>query len=587
VVAKLCTRLDGLPLAIELAAAHIGALPPQVQLERLVRRLKLPMRGSRDAPARQQTLHNTIAWSHDLLNVQERELFRRLAVFEGGVSLAAVEAVCWGDGLVPRHVLECLVALVDKNLLHAHDQPTPRYRMLETVREYAQEQLGASGEEELVRRRHADYFVTLAETGEMALIGGPAQAEWFLRLDTEQDNLRSALRWACSGADTNVGLRLAGAIGYFWLMSGRLAEGQEWLMGALGVARSATPVLRSKALTLAAHIALLQGNLVLAQELSDAATPLANASGSPMERVRSLMVRALLERAREQHAHALELLDSATAELRGLGVEPPGIVRYQQANTMLRLGNIEQASSLHEATLADVLASGDKYMAAAVLADLGCIALFRADPEQALRRFRTAFTFACEVSELLAMAGCIEAIAQVHCRSKNYQMAVTLLGAADRICDLASVPPPGSDAFERMRWLPRGLSAPRLIESAREALGETAFDAAWAHGRALPPAQVTAYILPTQDVEPAPAGAVLTAREREVATLLARGLSNRQLAEHLVITTRTVENHLSHILDKLDLSSRTQIATWAMEHLIPRRGEGASGGAHDHARGRA
>jgi predicted ATPase len=262
-VAEICVRLDGLPLAIELAAARIKLFPPQAILARLGRRLELLRGGARDMPDRHQTLRHAIAWSYDLLEAGDQVLFRRLAVFVRGCTLEAVEAVCQAvlDSAVslgqPLEVLDGVASLVDKSLLRQQEQASgePRFRMLETIREYGLECLTASGEEPVVRRAHADYYLALAEAAEPALTG-PAQTIWLERLEVEHDNLRAALRWAEESGETEIGLRLAGALCQFWLMRGHLREGQERLARLLGLA-GASPytAARAKALTRAGHLA--------------------------------------------------------------------------------------------------------------------------------------------------------------------------------------------------------------------------------------------------------------------------------------------------------------------------------------------
>jgi predicted ATPase len=221
-VAEICVRLDGLPLAIELAAARIKLFLPQAMLARLGHRFELLRGGARDMPERHQTLRQAIAWSYDLLEASEQTLFRRLAVFTRGCTLEAAEAVCQAvhDSTVDPgeslEVLDGMASLLDKSLLCQQEQTSgePRFRMLETIREYGRECLTASGEEPTVRRAHADYFLALVETAEPALTG-PEQATWLERLDVEHDNLRAALRWAEASGDVDIGLRLAGALCQF------------------------------------------------------------------------------------------------------------------------------------------------------------------------------------------------------------------------------------------------------------------------------------------------------------------------------------------------------------------------------------
>jgi predicted ATPase len=215
-VAEICARLDGLPLAIELAAARTKLLPPQAMLARLGSRLKLLVGGARDLPERHRTLRATIEWSYELLDEGEKTLFARLSVFSGGLTLEALEAVCDAEGDLSVDVLEGFSSLLDKNLIGEEEgmEGEPRFVMLETIHEYARERLEENGEAEEVRRLHAEYFLALAEEAEPEL-WGPEDTAWIERLEAEHDNMRSALSWALGGADVELGLRLAGAVSMF------------------------------------------------------------------------------------------------------------------------------------------------------------------------------------------------------------------------------------------------------------------------------------------------------------------------------------------------------------------------------------
>src|SRR5439155_23187474 len=263
-VAEICIRLDGLPLAIALAAARMKLLSPQVLLARLSRRLAILTGGARDVPARQQTLRNTIEWSYLLLNAWEQRLFRWLSVFVGGCMLQTAEAVCtWSDDGVGQ-VLDGIASLVDKSLLQRLEQAgegseEPRLMMLETIREYGLEALTASGEVEVARQAHADYFLLLAEEAEPAL-KGPLLVVWLERLEREHDNLRAALHWAVEGGKTEMALRFGIALERFWVVRGHRNEGLAFLEQALeGSAGVATDV-RAKALLAAARLAFIQSN---------------------------------------------------------------------------------------------------------------------------------------------------------------------------------------------------------------------------------------------------------------------------------------------------------------------------------------
>ena len=267
-ITEICTRLDGFPLAIELAAARTKFLAPQALLARLDSRLHLLTSGARDLPARQQTLRNTIAWSYSLLHAAEQTLFRRLAVFVGGCDVEAVAAVCFGSGdpapdvasapwsrsaeARPADAFEGLIALVDKSLLRQHPEGSgdvngePRFSMFETIREYALEQLEASGEARMLRWQHAHYYLTFAERAAAGL-RGPAEREWLDRLESAHDNLRAALGWMLDQGETALAIQLAGALGLFWSWRGYVSEGRMWLRRALA-GNDAAPADRARAL---------------------------------------------------------------------------------------------------------------------------------------------------------------------------------------------------------------------------------------------------------------------------------------------------------------------------------------------------
>ncbi len=254
-IAEVCRRLDGLPLAIELAAARTKVLPPAALLARLERRLPLLFGGNRDAPARQRTLRDAIAWSHDLLRPDEEVLFRRLAVFVGGFTLAAVESITAADGDEDLDSVEGLARLVDHSLVRREtgsrqggDAATPRYAMLETVREFALERLESSGEAAAIRDRHAAWYVAMAEAADLNLLM-PGQESWLARLEAETPNLRAAEEWLHATGATGAALRLAGSLRWFWLVRGGVREGTARLERALREARDGDPAARARALT--------------------------------------------------------------------------------------------------------------------------------------------------------------------------------------------------------------------------------------------------------------------------------------------------------------------------------------------------
>src|SRR5215211_5247743 len=260
-VAEICVRLDGLPLAIELAAARIKMLPPRAMLQRLSSRLKFLTGGARDVPERQRTLRATIEWSFALLDEGEQLLFGKLAVFSGGRTLEAIEAICDADGDLPVDVFEGVSSLLDKSLLRQEEGPggEPRFVMLETVHEFAREKLGQSQEAEEIKRVHAQYFLTLAEEAYPELKGAN-QLEWLERLEAEHDNMRAALSWASERKEAEVALRLGGALWRFWSVRGYYSEGRRWLQEALSMDGRGSPGSRAMALAGAGSLASVQGD---------------------------------------------------------------------------------------------------------------------------------------------------------------------------------------------------------------------------------------------------------------------------------------------------------------------------------------
>jgi non-specific serine/threonine protein kinase len=347
-VAELCARLDGLPLALELAAARVKLLPPRDLLARLDRRLAVLTGGRRDAPVRQQTIRGTIDWSHDLLKHEERTLFRRLAVFAGGCTLAAAEAVAGGEGDAPQDMLDGVASLVDKSLLRrddpvgpAADEATPRFALLETVREYALERLLASGEADLARRRHVEYFLRLAEAVDRQL-HGPAQGALLDRLQREHDNVRAALRWCVEHGDAARGLRLVTASHRLWAARGHVTEGRRWLAELLGLPDAGVPVpARGSALRKAAELARHQGDTAAARTLAGQRVRLQREAGEPAGVALALEDLAMAARDAGEYDQARALLEESLAIFRGLPEDRQG---WHVGRALDRLGTVAHAA---------------------------------------------------------------------------------------------------------------------------------------------------------------------------------------------------------------------------------------------------
>jgi predicted ATPase len=364
-VARICERLDGIPLALELAAARVRVLTVEQIDQRLGDRFRLLTGGGRTALRRQQTLRALVDWSHDLLAEGERALFRRLAVFAGGWSLDAAEAVCGFAPLAPEDVLDQLTALVDKSLVVAEPSGTEeRYRLLETLRQYAQEKLVAADEEDETRGRHRDWCLALAERAEPELTG-PRQGAWLDRLEAEHDNLRAALAWCRAGAPgRDVGLRLASPLMIFWYQRGYAREGQAWLEDALARGGAAPPTVRAHALNAAGFLAMRQGDFDRARVLVEEAMRLD--AGEPPDRPRVASPRntlAHLLMGQQQWERARELMLEELAETRRRGDRRAEALACAQLGRVgIYAGAYADAQSWFEQSIAVARARGDPFL---------------------------------------------------------------------------------------------------------------------------------------------------------------------------------------------------------------------------------
>lgn len=527
-VAAICRRLDGLPLALELAAAWIRLLPPARLLTRLDRALPLLTDGARDLPARQQTLRGTIAWSHDLLTDDARVLFRRLAAFAGGWTIAAAEVVCADEAMPATTVLAATAALLDQSLLQrvpdAHSgvagtpadaEAEPRLALLETIREYATERLAASGEEATVRARHAAHFLALADAGAAAL-AGTGDAGILDRLDGEIDNLRAALGWALGGGEGVTALQLAGALGRFWYTRGLWTEGRQWLAAALRHREDAPPAVVARALLGAGHLALVQGEAAAGAALCEEGLVLYRGLGQSQGVASALVLlgRATQARGDAARAHALlgeslarfeelgdargivsvlmilglgvqdsgdeartrALLESGLARLRTLGATwglPGGLIALGWL--AFRQGDVAAARAHFAEARTRARRCGERVMVGAALHSLGLLALLQGDPARCEALVGEALRIYRELGYLLYVPHCLEALAGAAVAGGQATRAARLLGAAVALREASGTP---VLPFERPVYA-------RIDAAARAALGAAAFDAAWAMGQDL------------------------------------------------------------------------------------------------------
>jgi predicted ATPase/transcriptional regulator with XRE-family HTH domain/Tfp pilus assembly protein PilF len=473
-ITAVCVRLDGLPLAIELAAARIRMLSPQALLTRLAPGLPLLTHGSADLPERQQTMRRAIEWSFDLLGEHEQRLFRRVAVFAGGWTLEAAEAVCVGDDVEATHILDRLASLVDKSLVvQAEDvEGEPRFRMLELIREYALERLEAADELTLIRQRHADYFLMLAEAAEPAF-KRQDMVEWLERLESEHANLRSALVWAREQHAAEAGVRLAGALGEFWRLRSHANEGRAWLEEFLaldrgGSAPPATAAVRAKALGAVGTLAWLQADSDHAMLWLEEALALRRSLGDKADIANALLDLSLAVHLRGEVSLATPLLDECLALRRelddkqgvaevlfNLGYEYVEKTDYARAFTLLseslalstaleleelqalglhglglvatRQGEYARAATLLEQCLALHQKAGNKHGIALTLCDLGEVAFAQMELDQARKLYEQGLALCREVDDQRHSSYTLSFLGEVATHQGDYKGAGKLL----------------------------------------------------------------------------------------------------------------------------------------------------------------
>jgi predicted ATPase/DNA-binding CsgD family transcriptional regulator len=630
VVADICRMLEGIPLAIELAAARVSTLSVEQISQRLGGSLELLTRGGRTALPRHRTLKGALGWSYDLLSESERKLFRKLSVFAGGWTLEACEAVGTGDGVEEREVLDLLSGLVEKSLVvtkRGHEGGV-RYRMLEPVRQYARERLEESEEAEAIQRRHAEFFLALAEKAEPG-VEGAQQAVWLERLEADHDNLRATLSWSLErGKEADLGLRVAGALGQFWYLRGYPGEGRRWLEEALAKAGPASTAARASALRRLSFLAYLQGDLDRAQEaikeglklegveqfwdiagrrsvaadlrhklglvvsargdseraiqLYEESLALSRKVGDERGVADNLLLLGIEMRSRGNFGKARELLEEGMVVARGVG-DPELLAAFlnQLCDTFVLQGDLERATVIGEKAVAMFRKHKHKFMLSDALCNLGWAALLRGDPERATTLYAESLELKRELGDKVVLPETgdkvvlpetLDGLACVAVAKGETERAVRLFGVTRALHELV-----------RDYAMAREYAALRepYLEATRSQLSEEAWEEAFAEGWAMgfeeaveyalseeEPSTITSSAAPTEQLS-APVSehlAGLTPREVEVLGLVAEGLTNPQVAQKLFLSPRTVQRHLNSVYRKLGVSSRTAATHLALEH---------------------
>jgi predicted ATPase/DNA-binding CsgD family transcriptional regulator len=610
-VAEVCRTLEGMPLAIELATARMGTLSVGQISERLRDPLSLLSSGGRKAESRQQTLRGTLDWSHELLPEDERVLFRRLSTFAGGWTLEAAEAVGAGGGIEEGDVLDLLSNLVDKCLVVPEERAADavRYRMLEPIRQYAQERLEESEEVEAIQRRHAEFFLALAEEAEPE-VEGPQQAAWLERLEAEHDNLRAALSWSLErGEEAELGLRVGEALGQFWYLRGYFGEGRRWLEEALAKASPASTAARASVLRRLSFMAFLQGDLDRAQEASEEGLKLEGVeqfwdiAGRRSVAAGLLHMLGLVVSARGDSERAIQLFEESLAfsrkvrDKRGiadnlllLGIEMRSWGNFEKARDLLEegmgegrevgdpellaafltqlcdtfvlQGNLERATVIGEKAVAICREHKHRFMLSEVLCNLGWPALLRGDPGRATTLYAESLELKRELGFMLDLPETLDGLACVAVARGETERAVRLFGATRALHEQVR------DHTTTREYA--ALREPYLADT-RSQLSEEAWEAAFTEGRAMGFEEAVGYALSEEErpstlvttpeqISSTAHTPALTRREREVANLLERRYSSRHIASELHISEHTVDKHVANILRKLNLHSREQVA---------------------------
>src|SRR5215213_10260193 len=568
-VAQVCRRLDGIPLAIELAAGRMGVLSAEQLASRLEDFLKL-LTGGPTADPRHRTLRATLEWSHELLSEPERTLFRRLSVFAGGWALEVAEEVGSGEGIEQDHVLDILSKLVDKSLVVAEASPGVegelRYRMLEPIRQYCQERLEESREADATRDRHAASFLALAEKAGPEL-RGPRQVMWLKRLDTERDNVRGAMAWLLGQGVSQTVARIGWALWLFWWMHGHFTEGRQWMEEALAKGSAMPASLRAKALFVAGTMADGQADRQSAEPLLEESLMRFRELGDKLGSALALSGAGLIAVGQGRYERGVALFQGAVDLFLEIGERWGASVNLSfSAVGWFGRGDPIRAKRLAERGLELAREIGSPE-AVCVACHAGTMAAqAEGEHERARGLLQEGLALAAEAGNETNVAYCLEGLAAAAASEGSLACAGRLWGAAEALLEKIEVT---AYIYAPDRSVYQG-----QVRAARACLDEAAWQTAWTEGRAMTPERAVEYALSKEaEREPPPLVAVpeqpphdepterLTAREQDVALLVARGLTNRQIARELSISEHTVANHVRKILKKLGLRSRTQISS--------------------------
>jgi non-specific serine/threonine protein kinase len=559
VVAEICDRLDGLPLAIELAASRLRTLSVQQIRHRLSDRYQLLSTGPHGRPARQQTLWACMQWSYDLCTVQEQRLWARLAVFAGGFPLEAAEAICAGGDLPAEDVLNLVASLVNKSILIPEKSGTVvRYRILEMISEFARQKLRDSGMYPALRRRHRDWYEKAVLDFEAEWISAQ-QPYWLSWLRTELPNLRVALEFSLTEpGEDHVALRMVAALHPCWFARGMLSEARHWLARVLATSEPRPSADRIKALYTATVLAGLQGDIDTEAVFVKESRELAEQLGDPVMTALALHAAGHGAFVTGDMPTMVRYLDQAIAVF---STHEGATLWHVEALVALGvvsglLGDEARARASYEQVLSITQQHGELSIQAYARWALGIAAWRSGAFDRASEMLRWAIRMQRVLDDRLALAWSLDVMAWVTASQRNPQLAATLLGAVDALTRTMGTE---SSPFPDLRD-----AHDDCERQVRDALGDQAFEVASRHGASLSPEDAIALVL---GEKPSPSSlrtgtAALTRREEQVAALVAEGLTNKEIAARLVISQSTAARHIEHILAKLGFLGRAQIAAW-------------------------
>jgi len=557
-VAKICHQLDGVPLALELAAARLRTLSARQLADRLADRYRLLTGGSRVAPERHQTLRLCVDWSHDQCSDKEQVLWRRLAVFVGEFELDEVEATCAFGALTEDEILDLLSSLVDKSVVSRKvDAGGVRFSLLETLREYGKERLIESGEYADMRRRHRDWYEQKVQQLKHELIG-PDQVRWASWLDHELPNVRAALDYSLSQeGEAKSAPRIVSALNLYWISRGFLTEGRYWLRRTTS---ADIPPNQDQVESLYSAVALagLQGDIASASVDATRCDDMARALGTPESKAYAANAAGVLALFAGDLTAAVTELERAV-ELQQRAGDLTGQIEMliAHATACALLGDGARATASHQQVLAITQPRGEAWYQAYSLWACGLAMWREGELEAAKDVLVQSLRLRRNMSDLLGSVWCLEALAFVATTEERWEHAATLMGASTTLSHDAGIP---TGTFLDLTSV-----YSECQREARQQLGRDRFDSAFARGNTLDYEAAVAFAVGEEVASPTAATQqpqVLTRRQREVAELVAKGLTDRAIAKALVISERTAEGHVENILVKLGFASRIQIATW-------------------------